>query len=280
MRFGPDGTLFVADAGKGLLSLSAGGELTLLATSAGGRAIRLADDLDVARDGTVYFSDASVHPVSRHLFDLLEGRPHGRLLHFDPATGRTTVLLEGLAFANGVALASDESFVLVAESYRYRITRYWLKGPRQASADVFAENLPGFPDGISSNRRGTFWVAFFTARNALVDRLQPRPFLKRVLSVLPAALWPKPEPYGLVVAFDERGQALRSLHDPTGRVVRETSAAHEHERHLYLGTLYGGELRRVRIEDDPVGADFGPGASECPTTSLPGSPCSVRPARP
>ena len=37
----------------------------------------------------------------------------GRLLQFDPS-GRVEVLLSGLQFANGVALAEDESFVAVA----------------------------------------------------------------------------------------------------------------------------------------------------------------------
>ena len=37
------------------------------------------------------------------------------LLRLDPA-GRVTVVLDGLAFANGVVLAADASFVLVAET--------------------------------------------------------------------------------------------------------------------------------------------------------------------
>ncbi len=71
-------------------------------------------------------------------------------------------------FANGVALSENEDFVLVCESARYRITRFWLSGPNKGSSDVFVDNLPGFPDGVSSDNRGTFWVALFTVRNALV----------------------------------------------------------------------------------------------------------------
>ncbi|MNE78580.1 Strictosidine synthase [compost metagenome] len=47
-------------------------------------------------------------------------KPHGRLLKYDPMTKKTTVLLEGLNFANEVALSADEDFVLVAESYHYQ----------------------------------------------------------------------------------------------------------------------------------------------------------------
>jgi sugar lactone lactonase YvrE len=44
-----------------------------------------------------------------------EAQDEGRLLKHNPATNETTVLLKGLRFANGVALSSDESFVLVNE---------------------------------------------------------------------------------------------------------------------------------------------------------------------
>ena len=67
---------------------------------------RFTDNLDLARDGTVYFSDASSrYGQADYMLDLLEARPHGRLLRYDPASRRTTVLLRDLYFANGVALS-------------------------------------------------------------------------------------------------------------------------------------------------------------------------------
>lgn len=249
MRRHGDGDLLVADAKKGLLRVSDDGKVETLATEAEGRPIRFADDLDVASDGTVYLSDATVYGVGEYLFDLLEARPHGRLLRYEPASRRTTVLLKDLYFANGVALSKDEDFVLVNETYRYRITRCWLKGPRAGTSDVFADNLPGFADGISSNRKGSFWVAMFTVRNPVMDALHPHPWLKRTLSALPGALWPKPKPYGLALEFDEAGRLVRSLHDPTGERVREVTAAHEQDGWLYLGSLSGDSIRRVRLSE-------------------------------
>lgn len=52
----------------------------------------------------------------------------GRLLRYDPASGRTDVLADGLWFANGVALAPDGSYVVVAETMRARLLRVWLRG--------------------------------------------------------------------------------------------------------------------------------------------------------
>ncbi len=238
LAFGAGGRLLVADAHRGLLAVDPGGRLEVLATEAGGRPFRLADDLDVAADGRVYFSDASWRFGYGAIFeDLLEARPHGRLLRYDPATGSTEVLLDGLYFANGVALSSREDFVLVNETYRYRITRYWLEGPRAGTSEVFSDNLPGFPDGVSGNRRGTFWVALYTVRNPLMDRLHPRPWVKRQLAKLPPPLLPQAQAYGLVLAVSEDGRIERSLHDPSGERVPQVTSAEEAGGYLYLGNL-------------------------------------------
>lgn len=244
LRFGPAGrTLFVADAKKGLLAVDEAGGIEPLATQAGGVPFGFTDDLDVAPDGTIYFSDASSRfGVDEYLHDLLEARPHGRLLRYDPkAEGdKVSVLLDGLYFANGVALASDQSFVLVNETYRYQIRRYWLKGPKAGTSDLFVEDLPGFPDNLSRDRAtGRFWVALYTVRNPALDVLHPRPFLKNQLAKLPRFLWPKPEPYGLVLAIDEQGRIVESLHDPGGESVRTVTSVEPHGGKLYLGSLHG-----------------------------------------
>ena len=63
-------------------------------------------------------------------------------LRYDPSTGKTDMLLDGLYFANGVALSADEDYILVNETSRYRITRYWLKGDKAGSSEIFADNPP------------------------------------------------------------------------------------------------------------------------------------------
>jgi sugar lactone lactonase YvrE len=52
-----------------------------------------------------------------------------RLLRYTKQGG-TELLLDKIHFANGVTLAHDESYVLVCETPRARILRYWLKGPK------------------------------------------------------------------------------------------------------------------------------------------------------
>src|SRR5690606_25892429 len=176
---------------KGLLSISPEGTVTPLVDSVDGVRLGFTDDVTVASAGTIYFSDASdKFGFGDHMLDLLEGRGRGRLIKYDPTTARATTLADELFFANGVALSQDESFVAVNETYRYRVSRHWLKGPKAGSTEVLVEGLPGFPDGFSASGRGTFWIAMLTVRNVAGDFLAPRPLLKKMVSNLPRFMWP------------------------------------------------------------------------------------------
>lgn len=249
MAFNAKGELIVADAVKGLLSVSRLGRITVLATEAGGAPIKLADDLDIASDGKIYFSDASARfKLEKYLYDLLESRPSGRLLVYDPADGKARVLLTGLYFANGVALSHNEDFVLVTETYAYRITRLWLKGPKAGTRDVFADNLPGFPDNINRGNDGIFWQACFTVRNDLMDWMHPHPWIKELLAKLPEFLWPQPAPYGLVLAIDQNGKIVRSLQDPEGKKVTNVTSVKEYQGRLYLGSLHQDQIAIIDLK--------------------------------
>lgn len=253
LRFDRDGNLLVCDSYKGLVSIDPGGRATVLAAEAEGVPFRFTNNLDVASDGRVYFTDASAgFGQDEYLYDLLEARPHGRLLRYDPASKRTEVVLRGLYFANGVAISRDQAFVLVNETYRYRITRLWLRGPRAGAAEVFTDDLPGFPDNLDPSPRGTYWVALFTVRNDVMDALHPHPFAKRLLARLPRFLWPKPAPYGLVLEIDGEGRLLRSFHDPEGRRVPLITTAREHDGTLYLGTLDHAWIGRFPLPAEPA----------------------------
>lgn len=245
LRFGPDGRLFVADAQRGLLAVAPEGRVEVLATEHAGLRFGLTDDLDIAADGTVYFTDASSRlGFGQSIQDVVEQRPTGRLLTWRPGEG-TRLLHDGLYFANGVALAPDESYVLVVETARYRLQRCWLRGGGSGSCEVFADNLPGFPDGVGGDGHGTFWVALVSPRNALLDRLHPYPVLKTALLRLPDAVRPGPRPYGFVLGLDEQGRVVHNLQDPTGSSYAFVTNVVEHGGSLYLGSLELDAVGRV-----------------------------------
>lgn len=173
LAFDASGNLIVA-AYKGLLSIDAARKITVLLTGAEDAPFRFTDHLDIASDGGIYFADASFQYFQKeYLYDLPESRPNGRFLRYDPKTKTTDVLLRDLYFSNGVALSQNEDFVLVNKTYRYRIKRYWLKGPKAGTSDIFIDNLPGFPDNITANRKDAFRLALFTVRNDQMDRMHP-----------------------------------------------------------------------------------------------------------
>ncbi len=238
LQFDADGNLIIADALKGLLSLSPDGRLDVLTDSVDGEKMIFVDDLDIASDGKIWFSDASTRfGIHDNLLDAVESRKTGRLLTYDPSTAVTKVELGDLGFANGVALAADESFVLVNETFRYRVTRLWLAGPKAGQSDIFLENLPAHPDNISRAPDGTFWIALVAPRSKQLDQLLPSPFLRKVLMRLPEA-WRGSliEPYGWVVNVNENGEVTGNLQDPNGRFGTITSV-NERSGYLYLGSL-------------------------------------------
>jgi sugar lactone lactonase YvrE len=248
LAFAADGRLIVADAYKGLLAIDPRGLVQVLVREVDGMPLHCPDDLAIARDGRIYFSDASDRfEQPDFLLDLLESRPHGRLLRHDPASGKTEVLLKDLYYANGVALSHDERFVLINETYRYRISRYWLAGETAGSHDYFAENLPGSPDNLEADGNGTFWVALPSPRTAQTDELMPYPWIKAQIAKLPRALRPHGTRYGLVIAMDENGRILRSLQDPTGQRLSMITSVKRVGDVLYFGSLDGSGIGRLDI---------------------------------
>ncbi len=244
-----DGRLLVCDAHRGLLRLDprSGALETLLDAAAG---VRLANNAAVGSDGSVYFSDSSQRfPLEHFKADLLEHSGTGRLLRRHP-NGEVETLLTGLQFANGVALAPDESFVLVAETGGYRVRRHWLSGPRAGTDDVLAENLPGLPDNLSTGPSGVFWVAMPSTRNATLDWLLPRPgLLRQAVWALPEALQPDAARVTFVLGLDADGRVVHNLQDDGAR-YHYVTGVREHDGWLYLGSLVETAVARVRLPED------------------------------
>lgn len=246
LAFDAAGNLVICDSDKGLLRLSPEGKLETLLTAVDGVPLNFTDELAIARDGKIYFTDASTkYRQPDYVVDFLEGRPYGRLYVYDPVTGKAELLLKDLYFANGVALSMKEDALFVAETYRYRLRKLWLSGPKAGQSEIVADNLPGMPDNISSDGKGTIWIALPTPRKPIADILAPHGWLRDMIFRLPRVLWPKPERYGLAVAVDENGTLLRSLHDPSGESLNMITSVVPHEGRLYFGSLRNDRIGRL-----------------------------------
>lgn len=239
LDFDPHGNLIIADGYKGLLSLSPKGTLNVLSTGADGTPFKFTDDVDVANNGMIYFSDASSKfgPKMKARDDVLEHGGHGRLLSFDPITQKTEVLLDGLQFANGIAVCPDQSCVLVTETGSYDIVRYWLTGELAGTHDLFFSNLPGIPDGMSSNGKDTYWVALFSPRNAVLDAISEQPLLRKISMRLPSFLQPQPAQHGFVLGLSLTGEVTHNLQHQGAESFHPITSVEQHHDTLFLGSL-------------------------------------------
>lgn len=232
------GNILVADAVKGLLSVSPAGEITTLSTTHNDIPFLFTDDLETDDEGVIYFSDASHRfGIGEYKMDLFEHRPNGRLISYDPKTKKTSLLLNKLYFANGIAVSHDNDFVLVNETGKYRVTRYWLKGAKAKTSEVFIDNLPGFPDGISRGSDGIFWLTLISLRDPQLDGIMDKPFVRKIVCRLPDAMQPAPQRYGFILGLDKDGNIVHNLQDPKGGFA-EIASVQQFGDKLYFGSLH------------------------------------------
>lgn len=234
----PDGALLACDTERGLLRIDIErGTIDVLVAEVGGEPLRFCSNVVAATDGTVYFTESSRRFGFAHwLGDILEHSGTGRLMRLG-RDGRVEVLLDGLQFANGVVLAPDESFVVVAETGAYRLTRLWLTGDRAGTSEPLVDDLPAFPDNLSLGPTGLIWVGMVAPRDPKVDLLhRTHPLLRRALWALPDRLRPGPRHTVWAMAVDLDGTVVHDLQGshPEFRLV---TAVCEHGGNLYLGSL-------------------------------------------
>jgi len=244
----PDGSILICDHDRGLLRLPAGqGRPTVLVDEIDGRPLRFASNAVAASDGTIYFTASSQrYTIDRWRSDIIEHSATGRLMSLSP-DGAVAVLRDDLQFANGVVLAPDESYLLVAETGASRIARVWLTGDTAGESDVFVYGLPGYPDNLSVGSDGLIWCALATPRNSVLEgilKLPPR--ARRVLAKVPERLGPDPENSAWVLGIDFDGEIVHDVRLSGVDFAFVTSVA-ERDGVLYLGTIVDSALGVYRL---------------------------------
>ncbi|CAH1432067.1 unnamed protein product [Lactuca virosa] len=245
------GDLIVCDTEEGLIKVSEDGEVTALATHLNGENITFADDLAEASDGSLYFSVASTKfGLHNWHLDFLEAKPHGQLLRYDPSTKETTLVLDGLGFANGVAVSSDEEFLVVCESWKFRCLKYWLKEERRGKVEIFIDNLPGSPDNIKVAPDGSFWVALLELTSSRMKFVHSSKAIKHVLATFPKLFEQisAVEKGSMVMNVGSDGRIIKMLDDPNGKVVSFVTSVLEFEGNLYLGSLKNDFIGKLPLE--------------------------------
>lgn len=161
------------------------------------RPLIVCDNLAVSEDGLrIYFSEPFDYPdasVDDAVDEAIALAPNGRLWRHDLSTGTTRLIAEGFHFINGILCdlhpgREREQSVLVTQTSLFRLTRFFLGGPRAGSAEVVLDGITGMPDGIDRDSAGRIWLALFTERGPLLTWLHAHAWLKPLFLRLPAKL--------------------------------------------------------------------------------------------
>ena len=222
MQFDKDENLIVCVAGMGVYGVKPSGEVFKVTDETNrtwtklndNSRIRMADDLDIGPDGKIYFSDCTTrYELTTNTLDIIEGRPNGRVLCFDPATGKSTTVIKRFYFPNGVCVAHDGRSFFVASTSACRIFRHWIKGPNSGKTEIFIDELPGLPDNINRASDGNYWLALVGIRTPTYDLASRKAaFRRRMVKQVPTDEWLAPGlNHGCVLKFDEAGDVLEIL---------------------------------------------------------------------
>ncbi|MCW2632854.1 MAG: gluconolaconase [Pseudonocardia sp.] len=148
----PDGRLVVVSGPEALLltELPDGSLVTLADLTGLGGGF---NEIVVDGRGNIYVDNAG--------FDLMAGAAFapGNVVLVRP-DGSAREVADGIAFGNGMAVAPDNSTLIVAESYGRRLTAFDIAADGGlANRRVWADLGDGVPDGICIDAQGAVWYA-------------------------------------------------------------------------------------------------------------------------
>ncbi|GAY37652.1 hypothetical protein CUMW_030690 [Citrus unshiu] len=233
--------IIVCDSQQGLLKVSEEG-VTVLVSQFNGSQLRFANDVIEASDGSLYFTVSSTKfTPAEYYLDLVSGEPHGVLLKYDPSTNQTSLVLDGLYFANGVALSEDERFLVVCESWKFRCVKHFLKVSGRTDREIFIDNLPGGPDNVNLARDGSFWISIIKMDPKGIQALQSCKERKQLLEAYPELiklLIPLgKQAAAAVVNVKADGRLNREISDPNATDISFVTSAQGHDNNLYLASI-------------------------------------------
>ncbi|CAI9272238.1 unnamed protein product [Lactuca saligna] len=251
LALGYSGEVYVADAFKGLLKITQDGEIEALTDEAEGVKFGTTDDVVVAKNGVLYFTDASwKYNLHDFALDIFENRPYGRFMSYDPSTKQTKVIARDLYYANGVEISPNQDFVIFCETPMMRCMRYYLEGEKEGSIDVFIDRLPGMPDNIRYDGQGQYWIAIPTEHTYEWDLARKYPYFRKVLAFLEKYLKrPSVEKNSGVLAVNLDGKPVERYYDPKLTFVTTGIKIGEH---LYLGNLAKNFIIRLNLTQYPA----------------------------
>jgi gluconolactonase len=139
------------------------GALTVLADSVDGRRLNSPNDVVVAADGAVWFTDPTFGIRGYYEGEWAEPELPGRVYRVDPGTGAVDPVTDRLNLPNGLAFSPDESLLYVVESdpRRRGIHVFEVTGGRAlGDGRLLIDAEGGEPDGFRVDVDGNLWCGW------------------------------------------------------------------------------------------------------------------------
>ncbi len=263
MAFDKDDNLILCNGGMGLYGEKPDGDVYKMTDEtnrtwwrvANDSRIRMADDLDIAPDGRIYFSEATTrYEMHEWPVDGVEGRGNGRIIRYDPKRDKTKTIVRNLRFANGICMAHDGKSFLFAETWLCTVKRYWIAGPKKGTIEMVLDNMPGNPDNINRASDGNYWLAIAGLNTPIMTLYNRMPgFRKRMVKRLPGDEWIIGNiNRGCILKFNDSGEVLESYWDKEAKSHSMITSMREHKGYLYIGGINNNRIGRIKLENaDP-----------------------------
>ena len=136
----------------------------LLADAHEGKRLNSPNDVVVASDGSVWFTDPVFGIAGDYEGDRAEPELPQNVYRLDPGSGRLDVVAEGMLGPNGLCFSPDETILYLVESRAVptrRILAFDVDGGRLKNQRLFIDAGPGgTPDGIRCDVDGNLWCGW------------------------------------------------------------------------------------------------------------------------
>lgn len=161
--------------------------------------------------------------VNQAGFDLMSGaQPSSGTIALSTPDGVAREVADGVWFPNGMAVTPDNSTLIVAESYRNRLTAFDIdEGGGLSNRRVWAELESDVPDGICMDAEGAIWYADVPNRHCV--RVQEGGEVLQTITV-------------------DRGCFSCALGGPDGRTLFIVAAEWRGPEHMFQGERTGQVL--------------------------------------
>jgi gluconolactonase len=137
------------------------GAITVLLDSFEGKRLNAPNDVVVASDDSIWFTDPGYGILVEYEGDKSPFELPTRVYRIDGRSGEATVVTEDLERPNGLCFSPDERRLYVVDSGAPANIRVFDVGEgwRLSGGDVFASMAPGGADGVRVDRDGNLWAA-------------------------------------------------------------------------------------------------------------------------